>query len=147
MPGIIVGTDGSGRSLRAVEWGIREAAIRRVPVTVVIVYQAAVGYWGGKPSYPEGGELAWDARAAAQEQADKALSQLGAIRPPAVEVRAVYGIPADELIKAAREADMLVVAARGTGGFTRLLLGSVASQLSHHARCPLVIIPEADARR
>jgi nucleotide-binding universal stress UspA family protein len=48
MPGIIVGTDGSSRSLGAVEWGMQEAAIRRVPVTVVIVYQAAVGYWGGR---------------------------------------------------------------------------------------------------
>ena len=147
MPGIIVGTDGSSRSQAAVEWGTREAAIRQVPVTVVIVYQAAVGFWGGKPSYPEGDELARNAQAIAQEQADKALSQLGFTCPPTVEVRAVYGIPADELMKAAGEADMLVVAARGAGGFARLLLGSVATQLADHARCPLVIVPEADVHR
>lgn len=147
MSGIIIGTDGSSHSQKAVEWGMREAAIHQAPVTVVIVFQAAVGYWGGKQSYPEGDELARKAHAVAQEQADKALSQLGATPPPEVEVRAIHGIPADELIKAAREADLLVVAARGSGGFTRLLLGSVATQLSHHARCPLVIIPAADVHR
>lgn len=144
MSGIIIGTDGSSHSQGAVEWGLREAAVRQVPITVVIVFQAAVSDWGGKPGYPEGDEPAREARAIAQEQTDKALSQLGTARPPAVEVRALHGIPADELMKAAREADMLVVAARGAGGFARLLLGSVATQLSHHARCPLVIIPVAD---
>ena len=144
MSGIIVGTDGSSHSQEAVEWAVREAAMRQAPVTVVIVFQAAVGYWDGKPSYPEGDELARRARAVAQEQADKALGQLGATPPPAVEVRAIHGIPADELMKAARGADMLIVAARGSGGFARLLLGSVATQLSHHALCPLVIIPAAD---
>lgn len=147
MPGIIVGTDGSSHSQEAVEWGMREAAMRQAPVTVVIVFQADVGYWGGKPSYPEGDELARKARAAAQEQTDKALSQLGVTPPPAVEVRAIHGIPAAELMKASREADMLVVAARGSGGFARLLLGSVATQLSHHARCPLVIVPVADVHQ
>jgi len=147
MSAIIVGTDGSSHSLGAVEWGMREAAVRDVPVTVVIVYQAAAGYWGGKPGYPEGDEPGRKALAAAQEQADKALSQLGVTRPPAVEVRAIHGIPVDELMKAAREADMLVVAARGSGGLARLLLDSVATQLSHHAPCPLVIIPQADAHR
>ena len=144
MSGIIVGTDGSSHSQEAVEWAMREAALRQVPVTVVIVFQAAVGYWGGKPSYPDGDEQARKARAVAEEQADKALSQLGATTPPAVDIRAIHGIPASELIKAAREADMLVVAARGSGGFARLLLGSVATQLSHHSRCPLVIVPVAD---
>lgn len=146
MSGIIVGTDGSSHSQEAVEWAMREAAIRQAPVTVMIVFQAAAGSWGGKPSYPEGDEPARKARAVAQEQADKALSKL-ATPPPEVEVRAVHGIPADELIKAAQDADMLVVAARGSGGFTRLLLGAVATQLSHHARCPLVILPVADVHQ
>ena len=34
---IIAGTDGSGDSLRAVEWAAREAALRRVPLQVVCV--------------------------------------------------------------------------------------------------------------
>jgi len=147
MPGIVVGTDGSSHSQAAVEWALREAGIRQVPVTVVTVYQVAAVYWGFRPSYPVGDELARKARAIAEEQAGKALSRLCEnARPPAVEIRAVYGMPADVLAEAAQEASLLVVGARGAGGFARLLLGSVATQLSHHAHCPLVIVPVEGTR-
>jgi nucleotide-binding universal stress UspA family protein len=52
--------------------------------------------------------------------------------------------PADALVEAGREADLLVVGTRGHGGFTGLLLGSVSQQVSHHAPCPVVIVPHAD---
>ncbi|MGH3246285.1 MAG: universal stress protein [Trebonia sp.] len=47
---------------------------------------------------------------------------------------------AGTLLAAARDADLLVVGARGGGGFARLLMGSVSSQLTHHAECPVVVI-------
>ena len=48
------------------------------------------------------------------------------------------------LLAAARDADMIVVGSRGAGGFARLLMGSVSTQVSHHARCPVVIVPAED---
>ena len=60
---------------------------------------------------------------------------------PDVNVRVVTGDPAEELVKASRDADLLVVGSRGSGGFISLLMGSVSSQVSHHAACPVVIIP------
>lgn len=57
-------------------------------------------------------------------------------------VSATTGDVAEELVKASRDADMLVVGSRGSGGFARLLMGSVSSQVTHHAECPVVVIPE-----
>jgi nucleotide-binding universal stress UspA family protein len=60
-------------------------------------------------------------------------------------VRAVSGLPSEVLLDAAAGADMIVVGSRGAGGFKRLLLGSVSSQVSQHAHCPVVVIPAEDA--
>jgi len=149
MSGIIAGTDGSAHSQHAVDWAAREAALRRVPLTVLTVYQAPVGHWGGEPGFPDKDTLRDQACALAQEQVDKALSQLADISPPSAEIRAVFGIPADELIRAADEAgaDMIVVASRGTGGFARLRLGSVSTRLTHHGHHPVVVIPVENGRR
>jgi nucleotide-binding universal stress UspA family protein len=154
MPGIIVGVDGSHYSQRALEWGMNEAAIRHVPITVVTVYQPAARYWGSAASYPgdrapaeharTGRAQAERARRTAQEAADKALAGLGDDRPTSVTVKAVSGNPGEEILSAARDADMIVVGARGAGGFARLLMGSVSTHLTYHARCPVVVIPPDD---
>ena len=52
----------------------------------------------------------------------------------------VTGDPAEEVIKASYDADMIVVGSRGSGGFPELLLGSVSSKVTHHAACAVVVI-------
>jgi nucleotide-binding universal stress UspA family protein len=142
MPGIIVGIDGSDHSRYALEWAIREAAVRHAPLTVLTVQQAVVGYWGGPVLYPGDEELAEKTRKMAQEETDTTLEKTGPeSRPSSVTVRAVTGLPAEALIEAAADADMLVVGCRGAGGFKRLLMGSVSTQVTHHACCPVVVIP------
>ena len=145
MPGIIVGIDGSDHSHKALEWAMNEAAIRHAPLTVLIVHQVSVGYWGGSVSYPEDPALSERARKAAQEATDKAVAQLGENRPESITVLAESGSPADVLVSESSDADLLVVGSRGGGGFSQLLMGAVSSQVAHHAHCPVVIIPAEQA--
>ena len=144
MSGIIVGVDGSGHSQRALEWAMKEAALRHAPLTVLTVHQAIRGYYGGVSSFPEDPELTEKARVAAQAEADQVLAGLGDSRPESVTVQAVNSFPVEELINASKDADLIVLGSRGVGGFTRLMLGSVSSQVAHHAHCPVTIIPPED---
>jgi nucleotide-binding universal stress UspA family protein len=142
MPGIIVGVDGSGHSHRALDWAISEAAIRHAPLTVLTVQQVMTSFWAGPAVYPEDAELAEQARKTVQDETDGALGKLAEdARPPEVTVLAVVGLPAEAILGVAKDADMIVVGSRGAGGFKKLLLGSVASQVTHHAQVPVVVIP------
>jgi nucleotide-binding universal stress UspA family protein len=54
---------------------------------------------------------------------------------------AFSGFPAKALIDESEKADLIVVGSRGGGGFGALFLGSVSSQVVHHAKCPVVVVP------
>jgi cation-transporting ATPase F len=141
MPGIIVGIDGSGHSHQALIRAMKEAAAHHAPLTVLTVHQAVMGFGGGPVNNPGDQVQADRARDAAQAETEKALAEIGEPRPEAVSVKAVHGFPAEVLINAGRDADMIVLGNRGTGGFRSLLLGSVASRVSHHAPCPVLLVP------
>ena len=146
MPGIVVGVDGSGHSQRALEWAINEAAVRHAPLTIVTVHQLVAGYaTRAVPlEYPGDAALAAKAGQVAQQDADKILAAMGDSRPASVTVDARSGFPAEELLQASKDADLIVLGSRGVGGFSRLLMGSVSSQVTHHAHCPIVIVPPED---
>ena len=142
MAGIVVGVDGSHGAHRALEWAMREAAARHAPLAVITVHQVAASGWIVAPVFlPVDEPTVEHARQAAEEAVAKAAAQLGEPQPVPVTVRTVTGFPAQELIEASRDADLLVVGSRGRGGFARLVLGSVSDQVMHHAHCPVVVVP------
>jgi nucleotide-binding universal stress UspA family protein len=142
MPGIVVGMDGSPNSEASLNWAMQEAAIRKAELIVLAVHPVAVSAWTGIPiTFPADETALQRVRQAAEEAAQKASSQLGESQPATVTVRAVAGAAAQELINASRDADMIVVGARGGGGFARLAMGSVSGQVASHAACPVVIVP------
>ena len=61
-------------------------------------------------------------------------------KPSSVTVEAINGQAAKALIDASADADLLVLGARGGGGFRGLTVGSVTNQVVHHAACPVVVI-------
>ena len=144
MSGIVVGVDGSGHSQRALERAMKEAAIRHVPLTVLTVHEAVRGYYGHMTVYADDPDRTEEARKAAQAETDKVLAGPAGPRPDSVTVKAVHGYPVEELIDAGKDADMIVLGSRGVGGFSRLMMGSVSSQVAQHAHCPVLIVPPED---
>ena len=144
MPGIVVGVDGSPNSERALDWAMTEAAVKHAPLTVIAVHPAVKSYFTrtDNPVILSEDSVAIDKmREAAEEMTQKAASRLGDVRPASVNVRMVNGFPVKELVDASHDADLVVVGSRGGGGFGRLMLGSVSSQVIHHAACPVVVVP------
>ena len=131
---VVVGVDGSDGSLQALRWAAGEAAARGWRLRVVRAWSYIDQPSGGfDPAYGED-----DAR----RGLDEALASLGdAATGLDVEPLVVCDLAARALLDAARDADVVVVGSRGFGGFEELLLGSVSSQVAHHAPCPVVVVP------
>ena len=137
MSGIVVGVDGSAHSMKSLDWALDEAALRKTSVTVLAVAPAAASIWGITGQLDPSPETQEKVKNTAEQIVKEAASRHGQQQ---VTVRTVSGVPSDELIKASADADLLVVGARGAGGFARLTMGSVSSQVAHHSHCPVVIV-------
>ena len=145
MAGIIVGVDGSDHSRRALGWAMREAVKHHLPLTVMSIHpppaRPATSIYWGVHSYPENSFDPELTRKGIQQFVDTVAAQISETVPD-VTVSVVTGDPAEELVRASHDADLLVVGSRGTGAFAALRLGSVSSKVTHHAACPVVVVPE-----
>lgn len=142
MPGITVGIDGSDNAHHALIWAMDEAVLRDVPLTVLAVHPTIQGYWSHQPVAIAGDDQkVEEARKAAEEAVAQVTQGIGGDKHPQVTVRAINGFAAQALIDASADADLVVVGTRGGGGFARLSLGSVSSQVIHHAKCPVAVVP------
>lgn len=146
MSGITVGVDGSANARHALRWAVKEAAVKHEPLTVVTVNEVAASFWTHQPVLVPADQALLDkTRQAATELVNEAVSELGEPGPVSVNVRAINGFAADELIGASRDSDLLVVGARGgaqSGGLAyHTPLGSISHKVLHHAQCPVVVVP------
>jgi nucleotide-binding universal stress UspA family protein len=136
-----VGVDGSPGSIAALRWAAAEAK-RRGDTTVRAVHVWEYPYAALAPS-PIG--TAVPPVEMMQEAATEALATClaEAELPDDVPIERIVreGAPAKVLLDEAADADLLVVGSRGHGGFAGLLLGSVATQVVHHAKIPTVVVP------
>lgn len=138
MGRIVVAVDGSEQSRAALRWALDEARQRRDGLDVVhawnfpMVDTAAYGEALAPEVFEEGAKALVDGELAA---CDTTGVEVTVLLPPAPATGAI--------LEAAKGADLLVVGARGRGGFRGLLLGSISNQIVHHAPCPVVVVPVA----
>ncbi|MHA7190165.1 universal stress protein [Arthrobacter sp. MDT2-16] len=144
QPVVVVGVDGSEQARMASLAAAEEARSRGLALRVICSVA------------PFNGSLAWVPAPVDREalHADLAV-QLAAGRDwlkshfPDVDIRVdlVDGPPAEVLIEASASSELLVVGTRGRGGFTGMLMGSTSQGVLHHARGPVLIVPDkADPR-
>jgi nucleotide-binding universal stress UspA family protein len=142
LHGIVVGVDGSPASRAATDWAAREAASRRVTLTVVHVLPTMdIGPWVDFPVPPEywvererrGEQIATEA----SQRASDAIADMHQVR---IDHCVVSGKAVPTLVDLSKDADMIVAGCSGLGGVQGLLLGSVSSGLVHHAHCPVAVI-------
>ena len=138
---IVVGTDGSEQSLRAVEWAAIEAVLHDAPLRIVSVVTV--------PTFAVSACTRDTAATALRETAEKALANAAdradlVVPGLTVDTALTTGKAGPVLADAAAEALMLVVGSHGTGSLTAL--GSVSKHLTTHPPCP-VVVEHADAAR
>lgn len=140
---VVVGVDGSPESVAALGAAVQEARWRGATLQAVAAYAYpyAVLVVPFAPDPPTLEGLEREALATI-DKALQAVREAGtATDGVAIEPKAVSAAPATALLDAAQGADLLVLGARGRGGFKGLLLGSVSQQCVQHAPCPVLIVP------
>jgi nucleotide-binding universal stress UspA family protein len=145
---IVVGVDGSPESLDALRWAADQARLTGGWLEVVIAWEVPASFgigpsWGYGSSY-EGlapFDFVGTARLTLDDAVKTALGDHDGIR---VEPRIVEGHPAAALIEQSVGAQLVVVGARGHGGFAGLVLGSVSQHVAGHAHCPVTVVRNID---
>ncbi len=137
MSRIVVGIDTSPDSRRALMWAIDEARLRDAVLELVHAFPTPdLTALPMVVTLPSDDEL----RAAAESILDDVLEDVGGA--PDLKIMRIVraGGAASVLTQAAEGADLLVVGARGLGGFRGLLMGSVSQQAVTHSPCPVVVV-------
>lgn len=139
---ILVGLDGSEYSMKALDFAIDIA--KRYQSQLVLVHVVMRQIYAINP--PEAGILAGTAIVRELETEGRAILVKGEETAKAhgvpVEARLRQGVPAEELLHAAADekADLIVLGSRGLSQVKAFLLGSVSDKVSHHAKCPTLIV-------
>ncbi|NMH97784.1 universal stress protein [Pseudonocardia acidicola] len=134
---VVVGVDGSPLSDAALAFAFADAEAHGSALVAVHAWQDMVV----DPNV--GAYLDWEA--IEREENRLLAEQLAGVAQkypdvPVDRVVVVRESPARLLVELSAGARLVVVGARGRGGFTGLLLGSTSQALVHHAQCPVAVV-------
>ncbi|MGW5342958.1 universal stress protein [Streptomyces sp. NPDC004050] len=139
---IVLAVDGSRAGAAAVDFAFAEAALRGVGLVALHAWTT----WNAPvpppqdPSEPYASAPGMLARAEERLLAEALAGRRERYPDVPVEHRVVHGATREALIEASSTAQLLVVGARGRGGFSGLLLGSVSQAVLHHAHCAVAVV-------
>lgn len=140
---IVVGTDGSATAELAVRHAGRLAADNEARLVIVTAYEPRGDELVRREGQaPEDIRWALTDRVQAEERALHGKKLTDELALSGVVTQAIEGSPADVLLNAAVDfdADVIVVGSKGLTSAARFVLGSVASAVSHHAPCDVLIV-------
>jgi nucleotide-binding universal stress UspA family protein len=132
---IVVGVDGSDASVDAARWAFEQARLTGHRLEVLTAWQWPLS-WGTAMPFPTGYDPGADAQAMLDEIVDPLAESFPTV---SVQRRAVEGHAAPVLIEASRHASLLVVASRGHGEVSGMLVGSVSLHCVTQAECPVLV--------
>jgi len=137
---IVVGVDGSASSTAAVRWAAAEAARHRVPLKLVHAYLLP------SRGYPEVVLSGYEVRRALEEQGRQWLAEAEAVARGTADVEVSVSLEhsgaAGAMVWESKRARLVVLGSRGLGGFTGMIVGSVAVAVVAHGECPVVVVRE-----
>ena len=134
----LIPTDGSENAKEAAIRGLELAKLTDAEVTVLSVIDVGSLYFGRGSrqtavlSYPY---LEEDANQAVEQ-----VRQEGEAMGIVVKKVVRKGVPANEIVEASKDYDLIVMGTFGHTGLSHLLMGSVAEKVVRFAYCPVLII-------
>ncbi len=135
---ILLATDGSENARRAAN----EAAgfVRELSSHVILVYIV-----NNPPSQSRMVKANFDVHSLLEEDAKSDIKDTLDIFEEeglAYTLKVAIGDPAAEIIEVAEKekADLIVIGSRGLGTIKGVFLGSVSQKVTHHAKCPVMIV-------
>ena len=143
---VVVGYDGSPGSELALDWACAHARLAHRPLEIFHATGASLRVAEPAASAPATSEAG---RRTASRRLVRLEEAAGRIRDPSggLEVRTVlhHGGARSALLRASRDASVVVMGATSQGAVESMVLGSVAQGVAKEARCPVVIVRRSHA--
>ncbi|MFE6175560.1 universal stress protein [Streptomyces sp. NPDC056464] len=139
---VLLAVDGSPEARGAVEFAFAHASLHGVGLVALHAWSIRTERAYESPADPP--FVTYDEGRLHDEEERVLAEALGGLRDRypdvAVDRRLVRDRVRHSLIEASADAGLVVVGARGRGGFAGLLLGSVSQAVLHHAQCPVAVV-------
>jgi nucleotide-binding universal stress UspA family protein len=144
---ILVPTDFSEGSAAATEQALTLAHAFEASVTLLHVYQVPAYVFPDGSTFVAGPEVAARIEREAEDAIAAAARSAEQKSGVPVLTRTAIGAPFEEILRAARDFDLVVMGTHGRTGLRHLILGSVAERVVRQASCPVLTVRVPDKPR